>query len=150
MDADAGSRLPTRYGGLGMNISSRGQVVDDLREKIKTYIDRVNDRGFSRKSSSQTREAQAYLELTKALMRALPFDWQPIETMPEYVIATSENRDDIIVVVEDKVSGKRWLERAYKMGGEIHSGEEEGRSIGFYDTALAWSRMPSSKELGGQ
>lgn len=131
-----------------MNLLPRGQVVDDLREKIKTYIDRVNDLGFHRggipggqRRPSKATEAHAYLELTKALMRAIPFDW--------HTEGDPTQRDDYFAVIEDSMNGKRRLSMLY-YSDTVHTWYEDGCYLSENETVVAWSPKPSSKELGGQ
>lgn len=131
-----------------MNLLPRGQVVDDLREKIKTYIDRVNDRGFSRgygKKPSQSTEAHAYIELTKALLHAIPFDWK---TDPPTV------EDDYMVIYEYLKTGERFMQpMQYSNNPQVKGwwSDDGGSKLDDrYYRVVAWSPMPSSKELGGR
>lgn len=133
-----------------MSILPRAQVFDAIQERVKTYIDRVNDRGFHRsgrmgKTSAARDLMDAKLAMDKAIREAILYDWQPIESLkPE--------QGGLAVIVENRVTGVRWLVTAFTDGdGALRHDNAATLPVEDEDyCAVAWSPLPDSKALGGK
>lgn len=120
-----------------------------IKDAINTFIDRANDITFRRNSglgNPQKNRARALVEMDKAILGAILFDWQPMETMPKGVGSYTH-----YVVFEDVKTGNRHMESVWADAkGELFYHTDGDDTIHKDFRAIAWSREPDSKALGGK
>ena len=118
-----------------------------VKDVINTYIDRVNDVWFRRRDRGDpmNARARALVAMDKAILDTILFDWQPMETI-------KPGDTGIAVIVENQKTGVRWMRIANcHEDGVLYDDDGSGQTVdGVLTWAVAWSRMPDSKALGGK